>query len=541
MTLFSEPPAMRFLSGVFFLFAALSAAPATQAAGWEKVVGDNERMVEIDSSSIFDSDHGTKVSWGRMVLGVAEATKMGYRTIKALNRYDCLNRSFSTIKRVYLDGDDNVLREEALQDQAPLLVRRNSVDERVLRKICGLGAPDAPAAKNNRAGTARRLDKLVSAADRAAKSANAASKAATSGGNRLILPANPTDNTEIKPADRAPVVPPSVAAATVNAPPEKSAVADAPEKPVLPPAPAPARFEPTPAAAPMPRPSSRALVPATAPAVSSFPAATRASRAGTASTGTPPEPVVFSAPDPVRHTAAGRLPPRPVVGGEDWSYYGAGGPAFWGKLRPEWKLCAEGTSQSPIDFAGSAPIAVDLQPVRFDYRPSRFRLTYTGQQLRVTVHDSMGMEVRGQRYALEGFVLHRPGETRIGGKNADMEAQFFHRDGEGRIAVLSVQLTRGDTPNALLQALLNNLPLEKGGSYTPETTIDLAAFLPASPGHFLYMGSLTAPPCTEGVLWVVMKEAATLSDEQFGIFSRLHPSNARPPQPANARLVLESR
>jgi carbonic anhydrase len=197
--------------------------------------------------------------------------------------------------------------------------------------------------------------------------------------------------------------------------------------------------------------------------------------------------------------------------------------------------------QSPIDFSASAPVAVDLEPVRFDYRPSRFRITRTGRQLQIKVDAGMGMEVRGQRYMLEGFVLHRPGEARIAGKAADMEVQFFHRDGEGRIAVLAVQAARGDTPNALLQALLNNLPLEQGGSYMPETLIDLAAFLPANPAHFLYMGSLTTPPCTEGVLWVVMKEPVAFSDEQFGIFSRLHPGNARPPQSGNARLVLESR
>jgi len=210
-------------------------------------------------------------------------------------------------------------------------------------------------------------------------------------------------------------------------------------------------------------------------------------------------------------------------------------------MRPEWKLCAEGKRQSPISFTEGKPITVDLDPVKFDYRPAGFVLINAPQQLRVKIAEGMSMEVRGQRYALEGFTLHHPAETHIDEKSADMEAHFFHRDGKGQIAILAVQFARGDQPNAPLQTLLNNLPLERGDRYTPQTSLDMAAFLPANPAHYLYMGSLTMPPCTEGVLWVVMKEPMTLSDEQFKVFSRLHERNARPPQPAFDRLILESR
>ncbi|MDR2091794.1 MAG: carbonic anhydrase family protein [Azoarcus sp.] len=528
---------MLVLPRIVFLLVVMAATAAAQAAGWERIVDDNKLTVEIDADGTFTSDHGTKVSWGRVVLGNAEAVKTGYRTIKALNRYDCLNRSFSTIKRVYLDNDDNVIREETITDQTPMLVRRNSVDERILRKACGLSNP-VPSVKNGKANaaetaksdTTNRLDKLAAAADRAAKSVNAAP--ATAAGL-------PSPHVHGIPPKSAPLktMPLPVAAAPVNAAPEKSAVLEAPAKSASR-QPVSVRFTPTPAAAPMPRQSGTAPMAATVAAkvpaaqniVGFHPVRGRAA------------PVIHSPPRPARHATPMRTAAvRPASSGESWRYYGAGGPESWGRLRPEWRLCGEGLRQSPIDFAASAPIAVDLDPVRFDYRPSRFLITNTEQQLRVKVDAGMSMEVRGQRYMLEGFVLHRPGEARIAGKVADMEVQFFHRDAEGRIAVLAVQAARGDTPNALLQALLNNLPLEKGDSYAPETLIDLAAFLPANPAHFLYMGSLTAPPCTEGVLWVVMKEPVMLSDEQFGIFSRLHPGNARPPQPANARLVLESR
>ncbi|MDR1062828.1 MAG: carbonic anhydrase family protein [Azoarcus sp.] len=539
---------------IVFLLAAMAAPTSTsaQAADWEKIVGDNGRMVEIDANGIFSSDHGTKVSWGRAILSNTEAAKAGYRTIKALNRYDCLNRSFSTIKRVYLDDDNNVIREENVMDQTPMLVRRNSVDERILRKACGLAGSNAPTAKNNKESTtntakttntpnkanatsvADKLSKVLAAADRAAKSTSTAS--ATAAGIPPNTPKTPLESTPLN------TPPLSIAAATVNAAPEKSAVAEAPTKPVLT-APAHARLEPTPAAAPMPR----QFVPASAPATPKIMPASKVPATQSAAGFHPRNArsrganVVFPPPRPVPSATPDRARMRPAASSAGWSYYGAGSPESWGQLRPEWKLCGEGLRQSPIDFSASAPVAVDLESVRFDYRPSRFRITNTERQLRVRVDAGMSMEVRGQRYMLEGFVLHRPGEARIAGKAADMEVQFFHRDGEGHIAVLAVQAARGDTPNTLLQALLNNLPLEKGGSYMPETLIDLAAFLPTNPAHFLYMGSLTTPPCTEGVLWVVMKAPVTLSDEQFDIFSRLHPGNARPPQPANARLVLESR
>ncbi|WP_370701726.1 surface-adhesin E family protein, partial [Thauera linaloolentis] len=106
------------------------------AADWQLVLSDRDRRVEIDRASIFSSDRGTKVSWGRVVLSNAEAASSGYATIKALNRYDCQNRTFVTVKRVYLDIGDNILREEAVADQAPLRVTPNSVDERMWREVC---------------------------------------------------------------------------------------------------------------------------------------------------------------------------------------------------------------------------------------------------------------------------------------------------------------------------------------------------------------------------------------------------------------------
>jgi carbonic anhydrase len=228
-----------------------------------------------------------------------------------------------------------------------------------------------------------------------------------------------------------------------------------------------------------------------------------------------------------------------VQRGPAWSYDGATGPEHWGALRPEWALCSEGRRQSPIDLRDG--IAVELEALRFDYRETRFRITDTGQTLQVDVGPGLGVEIRGERYELEHVQFHRPSVERIGGQASEMTVHFHHRAADGRLAIIAVLLERGEAAHPLMQTLWNSLPLERGGHYLPAATIDLATLLPASPDHYLYLGSLVTPPCTEGVLWAVMKEPVRVSEEQLAIFARLYPRNGRPIQPRHGRLVLESR
>ena len=149
------------------------------------------------------------------------------------------------------------------------------------------------------------------------------------------------------------------------------------------------------------------------------------------------------------------------------------------------------------------------------------------------------IEVLGRRYDLVRFQFHRPSEHRVNGRGFDMEAQLVHRDVEGRLAVVAVLLTRG-APQPVVQTVWNNLPLERGEDLAAEVTLDPAKLLPEDRRYFTYMGSLTTPPCTEGVLWMVMKTPVAVSPEQIAIFSRLYPMNARPVQPLSGRLIKES-
>lgn len=221
-----------------------------------------------------------------------------------------------------------------------------------------------------------------------------------------------------------------------------------------------------------------------------------------------------------------------------WSYEGDGGPAHWGRLRPEYATCATGRRQSPIDLRDG--IAVDLEPIQFFYQPSAYRVTNGMRQLQLAVYGG-GLMVMGRQYRLVRIHFHHPSEFTVNGQSFDMEAQLLHQADDGSTAIVSVLLEQG-TENSVIQAALNNLPLESGAEVAPPgQTIDTNLLLPASKNYFTFMGSLTQPPCTEDVLWMVLKQPQQVSSEQLSILHRLYRPNARPVQPAFGRIIKESR
>ncbi|HEY2978635.1 MAG TPA: carbonic anhydrase family protein [Burkholderiaceae bacterium] len=220
-----------------------------------------------------------------------------------------------------------------------------------------------------------------------------------------------------------------------------------------------------------------------------------------------------------------------------WSYDGESGPLSWGQLKPEFSKCASGTRQSPIDIRDG--IRVDLEPVQFDYKPSAFRVLDNGHTVQVNVAPGNSIEVMGRRFELAQFHFHRPSEERIDGKQFDMVAHLVHKDLGGRLAVVAVLLERGGA-HALVQSVWNNLPLEKGDEVSARAPLDLNQLLPKDTRYFTYMGSLTTPPCSEGVLWMVMQQPVSVSTEQIDVFARLYPMNARPLQQASGRLIKQS-
>lgn len=410
------------------------AASAVEDDGWVTVSRDGSRQIQVDRASIVQSDAGTRVAWARMVLSPAEAAGAGFTAVLALNRYDCYNRGFATIRRRYLDADSVVLREEEVRDPAMRPVARSGVDDRLWREIC------RPPSSGDLTALADEAERLAAALE--------------------SLPASAT---------------PAPAASAQR----KSA-------------PAP---EPTPAALPR----------------------------------VEPEP----APPPARKPPASRHPLP------DWSYDETNGPVMWGKLRPEWAVCDSGRRQSPIELQSG--LVVNLSPVEFDYPATLFRVIDTGRLLRIQTGEGLSARIRGERFELIYIEVHRPGEARVDGVIHDLSVDLHHRAADGRMAVVSVQFRAGNTPNPVLNTWLSSLPLERGGQFAPEFGVDLRALLPQDPSHFLYVGSLTSPPCTEGVLRVVMKQPMEVSWEQLGVIARLHPPSARPLQDGFGRRVLESR
>ena len=220
-----------------------------------------------------------------------------------------------------------------------------------------------------------------------------------------------------------------------------------------------------------------------------------------------------------------------------WSYSGEAGPKAWGGLRPEFAKCGTGARQSPIDIRGG--IAVDLEPVQFDYRAGGFSVVDNGHTVQVNLEPGNSIVARGERYDLVQFHFHRPSEERIDGRLFDMVVHLVHKDPEGRLAVVAVLLEKGGA-QPIVQTVWNNLPLEKHQESPARAVLDLNHLLPADRGYYTYMGSLTTPPCTEGVLWMVMRQPVAVSPEQIEIFARMYPMNARPVQQASGRMIKQS-
>ena len=221
-----------------------------------------------------------------------------------------------------------------------------------------------------------------------------------------------------------------------------------------------------------------------------------------------------------------------------WSYEGVGAPDNWSRISPEYALCGTGKRQSPIDIRDG--IRVDLEPIQFDYRPARFKVIDNGHTVQVTLPGG-SISLLGKSYQLIQFHFHRPSEEMVDGKAFDMVVHMVHRADDGKFAVVAVLLENG-AENPFVQTVWNNLPLEKGAEVAPPSlTLDPAQLLPESRNYYTYMGSLTTPPCSEDVLWLVLKQPQQISPEQQAIFARLYRNNARPVQPGSGRLIKESR
>jgi carbonic anhydrase len=236
----------------------------------------------------------------------------------------------------------------------------------------------------------------------------------------------------------------------------------------------------------------------------------------------------------------------PAIGGEKstrrgthWAYQGKGGPANWGELNPEFQTCRIGKMQTPVDLtAATADQVSDVNgTLTTEYQSVPLKIVNNGHTIQVNVAPGNFMIAGGKRFELRQFHFHTPSEHTVDGKTYPMEVHLVHKDADGKLGVLGVFLQTGTTSPAL-QSIWNNLPKTLNRELQVQgATFDLNALLPAGTDLYTYNGSLTTPPCSEGVQWFVLAQPIEISAQNVKQFVKLLGHNARPVQPLNGRTI----
>jgi carbonic anhydrase len=222
-----------------------------------------------------------------------------------------------------------------------------------------------------------------------------------------------------------------------------------------------------------------------------------------------------------------------------WSYSGSEDPTHWGKLDPSYSSCSLGRRQSPIDVKHAKPS--DLAVLKIDYQAVPLNIIDNGHTIQVNYAPGSTLTVGDKTYTLKQFHFHHPAEEHINGKSFPFVAHLVHADADGQLAVIAILFELG-AANPLIDKLWNNIPIEKEKPQdVPSVSVRVQDLLPSERGYFTFAGSLTTPPCGEGVTWYVLKNQTSISPEQLAAFAKIYPMNARPIQPTNGREILQSK
>jgi len=218
-----------------------------------------------------------------------------------------------------------------------------------------------------------------------------------------------------------------------------------------------------------------------------------------------------------------------------WSYSGDDGPEQWGELSPDNHLCSQGRNQSPIDLSGA--LNADLPELVFDYsNPGRTGEINNGHTIQINLNPRNTVVIRGQRYELIQGHFHSPSEHLVSGNLYPMAIHLVHANENGDLAVIGILFDEGEE-NSVLNRLDSFRPPDMARSTEP---VDFNELITSRTEYFAYNGSLTTPPCSEGVLWIVLKNPIIASREQIERFHNTMGSDTnRPVQPQNARAILE--
>lgn len=257
-------------------------------------------------------------------------------------------------------------------------------------------------------------------------------------------------------------------------------------------------------------------------------------------------PVSAGKPGPNARAASGQMPSMatpaaPPHGeghdGPEWGYAGPGGPDRWADLAEDYRICARGEQESPIDLVD--PIPARLGKLDLSYEPLPLTVRNTGHSIQVDGDEGGAMRVGGRQYNLVQAHFHHPSEHLLNGRRYPMEAHFVHRRPDGVLGVIAVFFTRG-RPNAALEPIVRAIPAKRGEARPAGATFRASDLIPRNHAFFRYEGSLTTPPCAENVDWVVLTHPVEVSPAQVEAFKAVIPFNARPIQKLNRRFLLRS-
>lgn len=228
----------------------------------------------------------------------------------------------------------------------------------------------------------------------------------------------------------------------------------------------------------------------------------------------------------------------------DWGYTSDAGPLHWGELSSDFTTCKVGENQSPIDIGENSRFNMkkvaraDVDPLQFDYKDSRLKIINNGHTIEVDYTKGSSLRIGDELYELRQFHFHSPSEHTIDGRAYPMVAHLVHKSENGKIAVVGVFMKMGKK-NDFLQALWENLPVDKREKTIDSVSLNAVDLLPSDHSYYHYVGSLTTPPCSEGVNWFVLENPIEVSPEQIAKFISFYSWNSRPTQPLHKRIVEE--
>ena len=491
----------------------------TFAAAWQVLDTRAGVQIEIDLATAVRKD-GVVTGWVQQTHSRKTTTQSGayfaYRTLKEQVRVHCAQQTSTVLMRGYFDDDGSEIASIKGNGEARA-VMPDSGEQRVLARFCNPTAEIrptrprvvAPAAAATPGADARYLDGPAPSPLKPGI-IRAKADAPTTAAPVAAALATPGDKGDVKSVDKTTVK--TEAAASVAA--GKTAAAAAAHSPAMAQAKAAAH------AAAKPQETRQMVVArvmkSRADAPSSAESISARAHGGAATTS---------------RTAHGHE--------AHWSYEGENAPYRWGDLKPDFAACKTGSRQSPIDIRN--PLLSEVEPILFNYEDAPLKVTNNGHTIQVDYAPGSFILYGGVRYELLQFHFHTPAENRINGRVFDMAAHLVHRSAQGRLAVVAVMFTAG-REHSMLQPVWSAMPGTRDRTRERlDVAINARQMLPADPAYFSYMGSLTTPPCTEGVQWLVMKTPVEISREQIAHFTALYPMNARPLQAQNDRVIKTGR